>query len=446
MNDLKELAEKLHTQPILLRLTANKHGGAIGALSIPQDQKDIVLTYVRDTEQGFSGEEFTATTPFGHFFIQLGGLHSASGQLISKLNGQHQTLYDYILFANADDVVSSKTFNKVTFRYPTFIQGVPVGEDEPPSVSLFEHIKQCKRVCKDFKLDVRLSSHQRWQAFPNRRIVDYDKLDFIFEFKKPKTVNEIRATLHELNNYLAMFLQTPIKPSDVILQLKTKDKYDRPQYCFLIEKDFISTAPKSIEAKNALSFERQGKNFLKNLTNAVYNQDDFYVPLNLIRAYWVCKDRKIYLDSQVSVLLSCFEALYDLIEVPTDKQIKRESEYSDFVKELENLKLSNDLSKWLANRSSDYTQRKPFSEKVKAVVKTVNGKITNEQAEALNKLRNELMHGRLPDWNEYLKSDYEQRLDVEPNKINLDWLSWVTSSATLKLIGKSKDGVSSRTK
>lgn len=437
MSDLKILIEKLHTQPVMLDLKANGHGGAIGALSIPQSQKDIAFTYVRNTEEGFVGEEFTANTQFGHFLVQLGGLHTASGQL-SRLNGQRKSNYDYILFSKTEGVVSSNTFDKIIFRYPTFIEGIPIGGDEPSSVSLFDHIKRCKRVCRDFKLDVRLSSHQRWQAFPNKRIIEYDKLDFIFEFKKPKTVKEIKSTLYSLNNYLAMFLQSPVKPDEVILRLKESDQHNRPRECFLIEKDSISTAPKSIEVKNALSFHRQGKDFLKNLTNAIYYQDDFLVPINLIRAYWVSKDKNFYLDSQVSVLLSCFEAIYELIEVPSERQIKRELEYADFIKQIESIKVSKDLNRWLVGKGSDYSQRKPFSEKVKAVVRTVKGDITNDQAELLNRLRNDLMHGRLPDWNDYLSNRYEQRLNDEGDKISLGWLAWIVSSAILELIKSKK--------
>lgn len=439
MEDLKKLIEKLHTQPVILKLAANNYGGAAGVLSIPKDGQDIVFTYVRDTSEGFTADAFTSSTAFGHFFIKLQGMHTTSGEFLGKLKGQHQPTYDYILFSNSDEIVTEEKFDKVTFRYDTFIDGVPVSEDEPGWVSLFEHVKRCKKTTKDFKLDVRLSSHQKWQNFPRKRITSYDKINFVFDFKKAKTVNEVRALLHELNNYLALFLQAPIKPTDVVLHLNKETKKWQFPYCFLIEKDLLSNAPKAIDPKSAISFNRQGYVFLKNLVNAIQYQDRFYVPLNIIRGYWVYKEKKVYLDSQVSALLSAIEAIYELINAPSDRQKKRERDYETFINKIEDLELPKDLIKWLNGRSTDYTERKPFSEKVKTVVELAGGDITNQKAETLNRLRNDLMHGRFPDWNEYLSNHFEQRTREEGDKVNLKWLEWVVSSAVLKLIGRGND-------
>lgn len=435
MTEREELIEKLRSRPILLNLQADTFGQASGALSIPKEGQDIAFTYVRNTEPGFTASSFSAVSPYGHFFIALGGHHTAAGELFSKLNGQHEAPYEYILFSSRYDVVTATTFDEARFTYHTFIEGVPVGTNEPASVSLFDHHKRAKRVCRTFRLDVRLSSTQRQQSFPYKKTVEYDKLDFVLRFTKPKTIDEIRRVLHELNNYLTLFLQTPAKPVEILLtkQVATKEG-QRPQTCCLLERTALSEAPKPTQRGDALSFSRQGKAFLAHLTNAIYYQERLKVPLNLIRAYWVYKHKKVYLDNQVSVLLAAADALYGLVHIPTARQEKREKQFEAFLSQLETIEVPADLKKWLGKAQSFYTDPRSFAEKIKVVVAYAEGEISEAQATALNELRNDLMHGRFPEWEHYISSYFERRSGTEGDKVDLRWLAWILSAATLKLI------------
>ena len=153
-----------------------------------------------------------------------------------------------------------------------------------------------------------------------------------------------------------------------------------------------------------------------------------------MRVYWVYKDKKVYLDNQVSVLLATVDALYQLIKAPSPRQEKRTNEYAEFIKQLEGIDVPNKIKKWLTEAESFYTDPRAFKEKIKLVVEYAGSTTTDDRAQLLNDLRNDLMHGRLPDWDKYLSNYFEQRTGTEGDKIDIKWLAWVLSNAILRLV------------
>jgi len=380
-----------------------------------------------------------------YFRVSLDGpSHSgSSGELSERYNGQRILNYDYILFSKYKNDLEITKIDEVIFRYNTFFHDVNVEQNNPISIDLQGYLnKRIKRIVPTFEVSVKLISRQRWTTFPVKRVYEYDRINVIFRFKKPQSVARIRDIRFKLTNYLALFLQREIKPFEVLLGAKDH-KDDHKKHVFLIEPDSISSRTPALTRINALSIRQQGEEFLGNLPTAIYHHDKFETPINLIRAYWVYKGNKVYLDNQVSVLLACIESIYEIIQPVPEGSTKPELQYENFKQKLPDLEIAGDLRRWLKKAGKHYAGQKTFADKTKLVMQLADESITDKQALLLNALRNDLMHGRLPDWYLYFNTDYERWSNQShEGKIDLRWFGWAISKAVLNLIkdsGKRKD-------
>lgn len=88
--------------------------------------------------------------------------------------------------------------------------------------------------------------------------------------------------------------------------------------------------------------------------------------------YCESKKNKHYLDSITSNLLGCAEAMFYLLP-SSSRSLAREEEYGKLEKVVsESEDVSLKLAQWVRGRKRDYVESKPYSEKIRKLIKYSN--------------------------------------------------------------------------
>lgn len=433
MKPYKDLYSLLSTKPLVVDLTSVSKLSATrctGLIYLSSDNK-LQIDHFLNTDHSVLTDTFLSTRDKYELKVVLPGEMSASyTELRRNPPDQAPISYSYILFATDKDVVGNEAFTELVLVYPLFfINTDSVDNGHLATITL-----------PDARLKYSIGSSTRWKRFPPLGYTISDRVYFRFIFNEPTGVNAALRYEAILQQYLAPYLRKTAEPTEILLGIP--GDAGRPKYCAYISADasITDTTTLTIDESHLIDHEQQGRYFSSHLGQYFKCFDKIQEAAILLAIYWDYNYRKMYLDTKLSVLLAAIESFYqNCLGYEVEGRSERESQYGlflekikDGITQIDNIKIRKFLHSKGVKHS--FIDQRTYGEKLKIVSDYAEVKLPEGYTDRANKLRNDLMHGRLPNWSEYLRSNIDKRLGINADKLDAGLLAYILATAIHRYI------------
>lgn len=308
------------------------------------------------------------TGKFNNIFIKIVEPRLMSSRVWSSAKGrvnQQQTLsYNYCLISSTKKLLSKDEISVFTFNFPVLFW---VSRDEKP-----------KEIIVENKL-LKIS------AFTNSK-----NTIFRITSKKSMSVEEIIGYRTRFERFFTSFTDNSVHAHETTL-------WDKKSYALLVSPDRTLDPEDEVIEQNRLV---PPKEVMDLLLAYVTNFKKLGYATHLHASYVEYGDRKIYLESRLSVLFAGIDALYSKLSlVPTDKVASKIKAYDDFISEIEKTELAKSNTKIVKFLKKDstknaYTDPVSFQTKLNVVYDFVDAtRLNSALSERVNTLRNNIAHG-----------------------------------------------------
>ena len=389
-----------------------------GLIYLDSDEKIRVNIGLGLDENDWSlhGNSFSGVFDGGAISIQLSGeLSSGVGESFHKNPRQKEIQYSYLLLGDIEEYVTERTFNRLIVSFPMFF----IDADESGIVGDFEQ--------KGLKCRLHYSRSKKWTAYPDEYRERIDDMWIELQFEDSKEVDELLYYRTIIHQYVASSTGYPLASIETLF-MKKRDSAanDRSlkNYATYLDKNMSLPQDNGHPSPERHLLDYKNRKQFTNDFQSYLNSFDAIQPANNIHAAFVRYNTdKVYVDSQLSLLFAGIDSMFKKIYQP-DIDEKRTEKYSRFLSTVNSLE---DVDKSIKNfigldlTRGSYLEATSFTEKIKKVAKYSGITITHKWALNANRLRNQLAHGEIIEWNHYLVNVIDEegeRIErIDPNKI-----------------------------
>jgi hypothetical protein len=413
------LREELNTKPILLRFDATQPKEHNGMLSLNEKQ-NFEFTWNGVGKDGrFLGEWNGGYVAFDYI---------RPGPVVHVLPDQIITYPPEIVYGTNKELVSATVYDRLKIKFQNIFTGVKHDIYKLKAIDLLEEINRDPTYVNDLQLEVFIGGSSKGSHFPMRAEYELDTLVIILTGNKLINLAEVDKMVDVVTKVIALYTGTPVDPTGIELGMQPKSSAYNYAYLDHSKPYEYNSLPRKAVA--ALDAKDHAGNFIDSIVGALKSSN--LRELGVWFSYTEADHKKYYLDTIMSILLSCAESVFYLL--PERDTSKREKEFDDMLIKIDQIEIKPPkLKKFISDARSVYIDPVNYQTKILQLIKYagLNIQEKDDLSRYLNQLRNSLMHGTEPNWDYIVDKDRKPLKEVNVIR-SMRTLSVIVSSALKK--------------
>jgi|GEM_PF-3678475 len=395
--------------------------GASAMLSLDENE-NFEITWHGDHKPG----RVIATYDEGFLSFFTGGMHFAG------LTANSTTIHPKaILSAHQRELVASEIFDNLRVSYNNIFTNFHYDHNKLRPIDVLALVNKKPIIIGDgIELTIFIGSQSHLTTFPTSVSHTLDDLNFYFTGKRKIKFSEAHRYIEITTKLIALYLKKPIDPKLIEFGLSSKQHEGIYDYAQLEYSGVHEYANLQRDFNYAIDIQQHAESMANALQGAF--KIDVQSEINLWYSFTESDYKRHYLDTIMSILLSCAESTYYLL--PQLDISKREREFDDFLKQIQEIEITPvKLSRFIRNAKDAYTSPVTYETKILSLIKYADVTIDDKElvAKFLNQLRNNLMHGTKPDWTHIVDKDRKPIKLIDPLKI-LEQLKLIVTKSLIK--------------